>query len=180
MFSSELIYMWTGNRDASVWGGPILSWYSLGNGILLIMAFQYYLQFAYGNLKYHIKGNLYFGGIQILCMTFAAYNFGALGTAITWFSLQLIFILFWPGFIHNKFVPGLHSKWVHRDILPSLITSISGLTLIKYLNVDVESFDRPAIFFILGMIWLCILSMNVIVTSETRKFVRHIINAKRK
>lgn len=70
VFSTELLYAWTGDMKAATWAGPILFWYALGNGLLMILAFQYYLQFAYGNLKYHICGNTIFGFIQIGVMTF--------------------------------------------------------------------------------------------------------------
>ena len=177
LFSTELIYVWTGNMEAAHWGGPILSWYALGNGVLLILAFQYYLQFAYGNLKYHIRGNTYFGLVQVICMILAAYNYGAIGTAITWFALQLFFISFWPAYIHSKFAPGLHQKWISRDVMPPLVSTIFGLGVVSFINVDIESYDRLQLFLIFTSIWITILSVNVFYVQKTREFALGLINA---
>jgi O-antigen/teichoic acid export membrane protein len=180
MYSSELIYMWTGNQEAANWGGPILSWYSLGNGVLLILAFQYYIQFAYGNLKYHVRGNLYFGVFQVICMALAVYNYGAIGAGITWFALQLFFLSFWPGFIHRKFAPGLHLKWITTDVIKPLMSTIFGFVVISLIDFNTESYERLELFFFLGFIWLIVLTINIFVSQETRKFTKGVICAFRK
>ncbi|MDG1003513.1 MAG: oligosaccharide flippase family protein [Emcibacteraceae bacterium] len=180
IYSSDLIYMWTGNQEAANWGGPILSWYTLGNGILLILAFQYYIQFAYGNLKYHVIGNLYFGGFQVICMASAAYNYGAIGTGITWFALQLFFVSFWPGFIHSKFAPGLHLNWITTDVIKPLMYTILGFVVISLIDFNTESYERLELFFFLGFIWLIVLTINIFVSQETRKFTQGVICAFRK
>jgi hypothetical protein len=36
---------------------PILSLYALCNGVLAVAALPYYLQYAKGNLRYHLIGN---------------------------------------------------------------------------------------------------------------------------
>jgi O-antigen/teichoic acid export membrane protein len=180
MYSSELIYMWTGNQEAANWGGPILSWYSLGNGVLLILAFQYYIQFAYGNLKYHVRGNLYFGAFQVICMALAVYNYGAIGAGITWFALQLFFLSFWPGFIHSKFAPGLHLNWITTDVIKPLMSTILGFVVISLIDFNTESYERLEIFFFLGFIWFIVLTINIFVSQETRKFSQGVICAFRK
>ena len=172
--------MWTGNQEAANWGGPILSWYTLGNGILLILAFQYYIQFAYGNLKYHVIGNLYFGVFQVICMALAAYNYGAIGTGITWFALQLFFVSFWPGFIHSKFAPGLHLKWITIDVIKPLMSTIFGFVVISFIDFNTESYERLELFFFLGFIWLIVLTINIFFAQETRKFAIGVICAVRK
>tara|TARA_B110000879_G_scaffold212963_1_gene312255 strand:+ start:5180 stop:6706 length:1527 start_codon:yes stop_codon:yes gene_type:complete len=180
MYSSELIYMWTGNQEAANWGGPILSWYSLGNGVLLILAFQYYLQFAYGNLKYHVRGNLYFGFFQVICMALAAYNYGAIGSGVTWFALQLFFVSFWPGFIHSKFAPGLHLKWITTDVITPLMSTIFGFVAISFIGFNTERYERLELLFFLSFIWLIVLILNILVSQETRKVAIGVICAYRK
>ena len=89
------------------------------------------MQYAHGNLKYHVKGNTYFGFIQIIVIILAVHFYGALGAGITWFGLQTFFLLWWPGFIHSKFAPGIHRDWVFKDILPSLLMSLVYLLLLN-------------------------------------------------
>lgn len=180
VYSSELIFIWTGNQEAANWGGPILFWYSLGNGVLLILAFQYYLQFAYGNLKYHVRGNLYFGFFQVICMALSAYNYGAIGSAITWFVLQLFFVSFWPAFIHSKFAPGLHLQWITTDVIKPLMSTIFGFLVISCIDFNIEHYERFELFFFLVFIWLTVLILNIFISQETRKFALGVIYAYRK
>ena len=171
VFSTELLYAWTGNMEAALWAGPILFWYALGNGLLMVLAFQYYLQFAHGNLKYHIWGNTVFGFIQIIAMVIAVYTYSALGVAITWFALQAIFLLVWPGFIHGKFAKGIHKDWMLKDILPSMVSTMVILVGFKLLNLDLLSFERVELFALLFGIGGIVLGVNILVAADTRKMI---------
>ena len=180
MYSYEIVFMWTGSKDASEWAGPILFWYSLGNGVLLIMAFQYYMQFAFGELKYHVKGNLYFGFIQIICMAYAAYNFGAIGAGKTWFFLQIFFFSFWPGFIHSKFAPGLHLKWISKDVFLPFLSTLFSIVLIDLFDFKVNTYNRIELLFFFILTWIFILIVNIFTSKQTRKFVINLTYAVKK
>ena len=171
VFSTELLYAWTGDMEASLWAGDILFWYALGNGLLMVLAFQYYLQFAYGNLKYHVWGNTIFGFIQVIAMVFAVYTYGALGAGITWFILQAIFLLFLPWYIHSKFAPGIHKNWMMQDVLPMMVSTIVVLLAIKNINIDFFSFGRVELFLILLSIGGVVLIINSLVASEVRNMI---------
>lgn len=174
VFSYELLYSWTGNIEASQWAAPILFWYALGNGVVSLLSFQYYMQYAHGNLKYHVKGNTYFGFIQIIVIILAVHFYGALGAGITWFGLQTFFLLWWPGFIHSKFAPGIHKDWVFKDILPSLMMSLVYLLLMKNIGI-VFSENRLILFLTLIGLGLGLLFLNTVVSQEGRNFLSRII-----
>ena len=53
LFGGEIMWVWTGDRGIAAQAAPILRWYSLGNGLLALTAFSYYLQFAHGDLRLH-------------------------------------------------------------------------------------------------------------------------------
>lgn len=171
MFSTEFLYAWTGDMVAAIWAGPILFWYALGNGLLMVLAFQYYLQFAYGNLKYHIWGNTVFGFIQITIMVIAVYTYGAMGAAITWFALQGLFLLFWPAYIHGKFAKGIHRNWILKDVLPAMISTIIISTGFKLATSDLLNINRLELFALLLCIGGVVLSVNSLVASDTRKII---------
>jgi O-antigen/teichoic acid export membrane protein len=171
VFSTELLYAWSGNMEAALWAGPILFWYALGNGLLMVLAFQYYLQFAYGNLKYHIWGNTVFGLIQIIAIVIAVYTYSALGVAITWFILQAIFLLFWPYYIHTKFAKGIHKDWMLKDVFPAMFSTVVVLVGFKFLNLDLLSFSRFKIFSLLICIGGIVLVFNSMIASDTRKII---------
>jgi O-antigen/teichoic acid export membrane protein len=171
VFSTELLYAWSGDMQAASWAGDILFWYALGNGVLMVLSFQYYLQFAYGELKYHIWVSTVFGFIQIAVMVMAVYSFGALGVAIAWFILQAIFLAFWPAYIHSKFAKGVHKNWLKNDVFPMLISSIVVLFLIKSLNIDLLSFERVELFIVLFCIGGVVLVANIFVAKDVRNMV---------
>lgn len=157
--------------EAALWAGPILFWYALGNGLLMVLAFQYYLQFAYGELKYHIWGNTIFGFIQITVMIIAVYTYSAIGVAIAWFALQAIFLLFWPAYIHSKFAKGIHKEWMIKDVLPVMFSTIVVLIGFKLLNLDLLSFERVELFLLLFGIGGVVLGVNILVAKDTRKMI---------
>ena len=174
VFAYELLYAWTGNIEASVWAAPILFWYALGNGAVALLSFQFYMQYAHGNLKYHVKGNTYFGFVQIIVVILAVHFYGALEAGIAWFGLQTFFLLWWPGFIHSKFAPGIHRDWVFKDILPSLLMSLVYLFLMKNVSIDFSE-NRLILFFTLIGLGLGLLFLNIVVSEEGRKVLSRII-----
>ena len=171
VFSTELLYAWTGNLQAALWAGPILFWYALGNGLMMVLAFQYYLQFAHGNLKYHVLGNTIFGFVQIAVMIWAVYMYGAIGAGIAWFGLQAIFVLFWPAYIHRKFAQGIHRDWILKDVLPMMFSSLVVLVAIKSLHVSLLSFGRVELFTILLSIGFVVLMINSLVAKDVRRMI---------
>ena len=174
VFSYELLYSWTGNIEASKWAAPILFWYALGNGAVVLLSFQYYIQYAHGELKYHVKGNTYFGFIQIIVIGLSVYFYGALGAGMAWFGLQTFFLLWWPGFIHSKFAPGIHKDWILKDILPILTMSTFYLVILS--NVEISfSEDRLIMFFTLIGLGVILLVLNTVASQEGRKIMNRII-----
>ena len=170
-FSYELLYSWSGNIEASQWGAHILFWYALGNGAVALLSFQYYMQYAHGNLKYHVRGNTYFGLFQIIVMASSVYFYSALGAGIAWFGLQLFFLSFWPGFIHSKFAPGIHKDWIFKDIFPSLCVTIIYLSILKFIDIDFQLFNRLEIFSILILLGSVLLVLNVIIYPNIRTMI---------
>lgn len=171
LYSYELLYSWTGNIEASSWASPILFWYALGNGILSITAFQYYLQYAHGNLKYHIKFNTYFSLLSLPLIFYAVSNYGAIGSGKAWFIIQLIGFIIWPAFVHYKFAKGLHRDWVLKDILPSLAMTVFYLFFLNQIDINFETYNRIKIFSILVGLGIILLFLNTIIYSNTRNII---------
>jgi O-antigen/teichoic acid export membrane protein len=171
VFSYELLYAWTGDIEASKWASPILFWYALGNAAISLLSFQYYMQYAHGNLKYHVKGNTYFGLIQILIIVFAVHFYGANGAGIAWFGLQTFFLLWWPGFIHGKFASGIHKDWIFKDIMPILLMSIAYLVFLKEIDIEFSE-NRFIIFITLIGLGFILLFLNALISKEGRKILR--------
>ena len=132
--AEKLLFGWTGDAQLAKQAAPILRLYVIGNGFLALSAFPYYLQYARGDLRYHLMGNVLTAGFLIPAIIYAASLAGAIGAGWVWLSLNAVFLLLWVWFVHQKLEPGLHMKWVLSDIakisLPVIFT-LWGLTFIS-------------------------------------------------
>lgn len=125
--SAELILAWTGDAEAANWSRNILPWYVLGSAIMAINAFQFYLQYAHGQLRLHVWFSLVSAALSIPLVVYATMQHGAFGAALSWFGLRMLTFLIWPSIVHKRFAPGLHKQWL-QDLLR--ITAMTGLGLL--------------------------------------------------
>ena len=171
LFSTELLFAWTGNKTASEWAGPILFWYVLGNGILAVGAFQYYLQFAHGKLRMHVIYNTISASVQVPIVIFAVFNYGAMGVAVAWFSFRVITFFIWPPIVHHKFAPGIHRKWLFNDIGPIFVATAVMLLLANAISLDFVHIGRLETFAALIGMGTFVLLINVFVSTACRKLL---------
>lgn len=167
-YSKELIYAWTGDMMAAEWGSHVLFWFSLGNGVLALSIFQYYLQSAYGKLRLHVIGSTISALIQIPIIYYAAVNYGAEGAGMAWFGFRLIWFMWWIPIVHKKFAPGLHVKWLLNDLLPIIIVSISIVSMSYYVIPVEDISSRLQLFGLLGLISLVTLLFSAFSSSAVR------------
>lgn len=116
-FAEQLLYAWTGDFEIADNAAQVLRLYVLGYGVLAIAAFPYYLQYALGNLRYHLIGNLITALTLIPSIVWAATYYGAEGAGWAWLSINTLYLLTWVGYVHHKLVPGLHLRWLLHDAL---------------------------------------------------------------
>jgi O-antigen/teichoic acid export membrane protein len=118
VFCAEpLLWAWMGDRSLAQLAAPVLVLYALGNGILALAAFPYYLQYAKGDLRLHWIGNAVFVVLLFPVIIWAASEYGAVGAGYVWLGMNLLSFVAWLPFVHRKFEPGLNSKWYFEDIL---------------------------------------------------------------
>lgn len=153
-FSPQLLFAWTGDKEVAEWGGSILFWFVLGNAILAISTFQYYLQRAYGRMCLHVIGATVSAFIQLPVIYYSAYYYGVYGVAISWFSFRLCWFFVWTAIVHNKFLPGYHLMWLTKDIAPIAFTACVMVFLLSY-GVDIPLTEsRLSIFIQLSLLGL--------------------------
>lgn len=114
--AEPLLFAWTGDRALAAQAAPILTLYAIGNGFLAVAAFAYYLQYAKGNLRYHLIGNALLVVILVPCIIFAATYYGAVGAGYVWLITNGLYFLCWVAYVHHKLEPGLHWQWFRRDV----------------------------------------------------------------
>lgn len=131
--AKPLLIAWTGDEYLAQQAVPILRLYSAGNLFLCIAAFSYYLQYAKGNLRYHLIGNIGLVIVLIPSVIFAALYFGGVGAGYVWLTMNGLFLFFWVAYVHHKLEPGLHLKWLLNDAVNIVVPS-GLLAMFLYIN----------------------------------------------
>ena len=158
-----VLYAWTGDSNLALQAAPLLQLYALGNALLALAAFPYYLQYAKGNLRYHFIGNIVSVLILVPCIVWAAIHYGAIGAGWVWLLTQLVYLIFWVSYVHRKIEPNINVAWF-KSFLPSLI-SVSLFVILVSKWVD-NSGDRLTI--LLKIIVISVLSIMIAMLSSTR------------
>lgn len=137
--SEPLLFAWTGDKALTEKAAPILVLYSIGNGFLSMAAFSYYLQYAKGNLRYHLIGNAVMVVTLIPGIIFAASYYGAIGAGYVWLTVNGLFFFAWVAYVHHKIEPGLHWRWLQNDILAVVIPPICLACALTMINFETEA-----------------------------------------
>lgn len=122
--AEPLLWAWTGERTLAQEAGPVLALYALGNGILAVAAFPYYLQYAKGDLRLHLLGNMVFVMALIPTITWAAWNHGVIGAGYVWLGINALSFVAWLPMVHHRFEPGLNRIWYVNDVLKIILTEL--------------------------------------------------------
>ena len=160
-FAEPVLTAWTGKPSIAHQAAPILCLYVIGNGWVSLCAFPYYLQYAKGNLRLHLIGNV----IQILLVVplifLVAKKFGPIGTGAVWALSNGLYFLVYIPIVHARFFPGNHWKWVLRDILPIVApVALSGWLLFSVLSWPSSRLMTLAEAVAVGLLLLAIAGMG--------------------
>jgi O-antigen/teichoic acid export membrane protein len=167
IFPVQALSVWTGNPSIAAGAAPLLRLYALGNGILAFAAFPYYLQFARGELRLHILGNVLFLLTLLPTMVWAASTYGAKGAGYAWALSSLGYFLFWIPFIHKHFLPGKHIAWLLHDVAPTVVPPTILAIALNYLVSWPE--NRLAAFMTMAAIGMALVAVSVAATGIGRK-----------
>jgi O-antigen/teichoic acid export membrane protein len=157
-FAPQVLWAWTGDADLVSKTAPALTLYAVGYGFLALGAFPYYLQYAKGDLKLHLIGNALFVVVLTPSVIWASSAYGMTGAGWAWLVSNLVYFIVWTPLVHQRFAPGLHSKWLFMDITRLSLPTIVLIVILKYWLS--WSDQRGVIFLQLIMIGLCLLVIN--------------------
>lgn len=161
--AKPVLYAWTGDISLAEQAGPVLSLYALGNALLALTAFPYYLQYAKGNLKYHLIGSIVSLIILIPAVVWAASNYGAIGAGWVWFLMQLSYLVLWVSYVHAKLEPNINVKWF-KTFLPSLIT----VSIFVLLSTQWVEYSGNRLMVLLKIIIISFCSVLIAMLSSVR------------
>jgi len=135
-----IIWAWTGNHLIADSAAPVLGLYALGNAVLALTAFPYYLQFAKGDLKLHVVGHVLFLLALVPLVFWGALTRGAVGAGYAWLATNVAYFVFWTPRVHQRFYRGLHRKWLMEDF--GGIAGVCALAIVGLYYFSGTSADR--------------------------------------
>lgn len=160
--SEPIVFAWTGDNKIAKEVAPVLQLYAIGNGCLVISAFPYYLQYAVGNLRYHLIGNLITLLMFIPAIIAAAILYGSLGAGYAWLIVNALFLLIWVAYVHRKLNKNLHTKWLLLDVIAIVLAPLLSAVMLTNtwsINVAVMSREKTLLYVIICSIAIFISSL---------------------
>jgi O-antigen/teichoic acid export membrane protein len=139
-FSEQVLLAWTGNTDLARTVAPILVLYALGNALLAIGSLAYCLQFAKGDLRFHLIETPLFLAVFLPGLLWSVDRYGITGAGYAWLGTMLMFFLVWLPIIHRRFFKGQHFSWILFDVGIVLGLSLSVVSLGYYIAINSEFF----------------------------------------
>jgi O-antigen/teichoic acid export membrane protein len=122
-FSRQILQVWTANATVAHSAAPVVTLYAIGNGLLALCAFPYYLQFAKGDLRLHLIGSIFFLVTLIPTLIWGTLHYGMVGAGFAWVGANAAYFIFWVPTVHQRFVKGLHREWLLNDVAAIVILS---------------------------------------------------------
>ena len=139
-FAKPVLWAWTGDMHIAENAAHILSLYAMGNGILAVSTFPYYLQYAKGNLRLQMIVNILFILLLIPTVVWAASRYGGIGAGYVWFLMNMIYLAVWVPIVHRHVAPGLNRPWFGRDVL--IIYAVAYAVAFGLFTIMPEASDR--------------------------------------
>lgn len=134
--ASPVLFAWTGNEALAKSAGVILGLYSLGNALMGIGSYAYYIQYAKGNIRLHLQGNTIFAILYLPSVLLMTSEYGATGAATAWLVMNFMYLFAWVPLVHRSLLPGIHQIWIWRDVLPIAIGAAVPAILLSFLSAD--------------------------------------------
>ena len=131
--ADSFLFAWTGDRNLAHSAAPILRLYAVGNGLMALSAFPFYLQYARGDLRYHLIGNIGLVILLIPAIFIAASHAGAIGAGWVWVGINLLYLFGWVAFVHGRLKAGIHLTWIRSSFLNIFLPVFTVAVLMRSL-----------------------------------------------
>lgn len=120
LFPHEILMVWIGKPAVAQHAGQLVTFIALGWGFNSLMAMPYALQLAHGWTKLAFYVNLASAVAMIPFVVVSTHYYGALGGALSWAALNLIYVLSIPHLMHARLLTTEKWRWFREDVVPQL------------------------------------------------------------
>ena len=167
VFSRDLATVWIGDEQMAQGVSKIVAFLVVGSALHGSMHFPYALQLSYGNTKLPFKINLILMIVFLPLIVVLATNLGAVGGALTWMILNIIYLFLGAWLTHRSLLKGLAGRWLLNDVGHPLFVSTIVAT-ISYIIFNSDSIS-PIYNILAGMFLTLLTSMIIVATSTSSR-----------
>lgn len=171
--AKPLLIAWTGDLHLAEQAAPILKLYAAGNLFLCIAAFSYYLQYAKGDLRYHLLGNAGLVVVLIPSVIFAATHFGGIGAGYVWLTMNILFLFVWVAYVHHKLEPGLHIEWIFNNALKIILPACIVASLFLLLDFNWLGEDRVANIILVILVSIATIISSIVCSEKAKTILKN-------
>jgi O-antigen/teichoic acid export membrane protein len=128
VFGYELVLVWTSNPAIASSVAPIIALLAIGSALHGAMYFPYALQLAYGMTRLPMTINIILMMAFLPLIIYFVLTYGALGSALAWLVLQVMYMLLGTWLTHRRLLKGAGVGWLMQDIgIPLMLTLLIGV-----------------------------------------------------
>lgn len=128
VFAGDLVQIWTGNPGIASSVAPLISLMAAGSALHGVMYFPYALQLAYGMTRLTLMISALLMIILVPLTIFFAMTYGALGGAMAWLVLHVLYVIFGTWLTHRRLLKGVGERWLFQDVgIPLALSLLAGL-----------------------------------------------------
>lgn len=135
-FSTEIIFLWTGDPIATQAVAPILSVWVIGTMLNALMHVPYMAQLAHGWTKLAVVANIVAVVIMVPAILLLVPRHGAMAAAWIWVMINGAYVLFGVPVMHARILKGEKWNWYARDVLAPLAAASVAALALKALFAD--------------------------------------------
>jgi O-antigen/teichoic acid export membrane protein len=133
LFSKEILLLWTGDSITAGNAHALISVLVIGTAINSLLHLPYALQLAHGWTKFALVSNVIAVVLLGPTIIWAATQYGALGAAITWVTLNCGYVFIGMPMMHKRLLQGELKRWYLIDIGLPLLGSLAVALLGRWL-----------------------------------------------
>lgn len=115
-----LLTLWTHNPSVADGSAPILTVLAIGSAIHGMMYLPFSVQLAAGGTRLPLTINALLVAIQAPLIILLTLRLGAIGGALAWLILHVVYLHLGTFLMHRRIMPGLGATWLFRDVYPQL------------------------------------------------------------
>jgi O-antigen/teichoic acid export membrane protein len=149
-FSTDLVHVWTGNAALAEATGPIITLLAGGSALHGVMHMPHALQLAHGQARLPLIVNATLLTLFVPLVLALAFAWGAIGGALAWLVLQLLYTALNTWITHRHFMPELRNRWIMGDVALPLF--VSGVSCALVARVAGLSLDNPGARLVAGAV----------------------------